>query len=516
MNTILNTSGISLDTILKSKEIYHTAFDMSCAPQAIVSLDRRIMRANRAFSRVTGYSEIDLMSLTLQDILIPDPDAESKYKGPDLVIGAGSQIETDYIRKNGTLRRGRFWFHLMKDRETGPVCWILIMEDLTASLAADEAVRDYNQLFTNFISNNGDSILFLDTDGKILYINKTAYRQLGANGMDDALNRRLADYFNGLEKTAIDMTVRLAAKGMGGSFQGCLTGQKEPVWWDVDITPVAGESKKVERLMVITHDITARKKTEQAVIDMKKEMERKEREAAERLSAEQERHAAEKRELEEAAGRAAASLHEKETLLRELHHRVKNNMQSISCLINLQSSRIGDSKVAGMFQNCSERISSMSKVHEKLSLSENPSHINFREYITELASEILNSHGSNGRISIAAEDIDEIFLGIKEAIPCGLLITEILSNAIKYAFPDGRTGEIRIQFKKSRRGIYSLLIRDNGIGLPGGVDLENATTLGMEIIRELTKQIKGSISVITDGGTAYTIRFKINSVPGAA
>ena len=245
-------------------------------------------------------------------------------------------------------------------------------------------------------------------------------------------------------------------------------------------------------------------------------MERKEQDAAERLSAEQERHAAEKRELKEAAGRAAASLHEKETLLREIHHRVKNNMQSISCLINLQSSRIDDSVVAGMFRNCSERISSMSKVHEKLSLSENPSHIDFREYIAELASEILNSHGNNDRISIAA-DVDEIFLGIKEAMPCGLLITEILSNAIKYAFPDARTGEIRIQFKKSRHGIYTLMICDNGIGLPGGVDLENATTLGMEIISELTKQIKGSVSVVTDdGGTAYTIRFRGNPVSGAA
>ena len=514
MKTTVKTSSVSLDTILKSKEIYNTAFDLSTAPQAIVSLDRRIMRANRAFTRLTGYNEIDLISLTLQDILIPDSGEKSQFKGPDLEIGAGTQIETDYIRKNGTIRRGRFWFHLMKDRETGPVCWILIMEDLTASIAADEAVRDYNQLFTHFISNNNDCILFLDTEGKILYMNKTACRLMGVAGMDDALHNKFAEYFNGLEKTAIDMAIQLAARGMGGNFQGCLAGQ-EPVWLDVDITPVAGETKKVERLMVLTRDITAQKKAEQAVIDMKNEMERREREAAELLSRERERHEAEKRELADAAARAASLLGEKETLLREIHHRVKNNMQAISCLINLQSAQVEDRNVARMFEQCRERISSMSKVHEKLSTSENPSHVNFHEYTAELASEMLNSHGKNGRVSIVT-DIDDIFLGIKEAIPCGLLMTEILSNALKYAFPGEKTGKVTIRFKGSGRGTYTLTIADNGIGLPGGIDLESATTLGMELIRELTKQIRGSVTVVSDGGTAYTIRFRKNSVSGAA
>ncbi len=515
MNTILNTSGISFDTILKSKEIYRTAFDLSCAPQAIVSLDRRIMRANRAFTRVTGYSEIDLMSLTLQDILIPDPGNDGQKAGADLEIGAGCQIETGYIRKNGTIRRGRFWFHLMKDRETGPVCWILIMEDLTASLAADEAIRDYNQLFNHFISSNRDSILFLDTEGRILYMNKTACRQLGVIGMDDAINKKFADYFNGLEKTAIDMAVQLAIKGLGGSFEGAIAGLKEPVWWDVDITPVAGESKKIERLMVIARDITARKKAEEALSEMKKELARKEEEAAERLSAEQERHDAEKRRLEQAAGNASASLHEHETLLREIHHRVKNNMQAISCLINLQSAQVDDPAVAGIFQNCRERISSISKVHEQLSLSGNTSRVDFSQYIAELTPELINTHGKGGHVIITA-NVDEIYLGIKEAVACGLLITEMVSNAMKYAFPDGRRGEIRIRFNQSRQGIYTLMVNDNGIGLPDGFDFENATTLGLELIRELTKQIKGSVSVDSDGGTAYTIRFKGDSMSGAA
>ncbi len=507
MNAILNTSSISLDTILKSKEIYNTAFNLSYSPQAIVSLDRRIMRANHAFTKVTGYTEIDLMSLTLQDILIPNPEDDGGFTGPDLEIGAGSKIEADYIRKNGSIRRGRFLFHLMKDRDTGPVCWILIMEDLTASLAADEAIRDYNQLFNHFISSNNDSILFLDTEGKILFMNKTACRQMGVAGLNEALNRNFEDYFNGLEKAAVNMAVRLAAKGMSGNFQGSLAGQKEPAWWDVDITPVAGESKNVERLMVISRDITAQKKAEQALDDMQKSLQELDRRWAKELDEAEERHAAEKQKLVQAAEKAAASLHEKDILLREIHHRVKNNMQTLSCLINLQSTQINDSAIAGMLQNCRERICSMSKVHEKLSLSENHAHIDFREYITDLVAELMHSRGTGGQVSIFS-DVEEIYLDINEAVPCGLLITEILSNALKYAFPDGRKGEIRIEFRKSRRGIYTLIIRDNGIGLPGSVNLNNATTLGLELINELSKQIKGSVSVDSDGGTSYTIRFK--------
>lgn len=510
MNTIINRSSVSLDTILKSREIYHTAFDMSSSPQAIVSLDRRVMRANRAFSRVTGYTEIDLMSLTLQDILIASDHENADTRAQDLDLGAGTQIEADYIRKNGTIRRGRFWFHLMKDRDTGPVCWVLIMEDLTASRAADEAIRDYNQLFNHFIGSSGDSIIFLDDEGKILYMNKTALRQTGVSGMDDALHMKFADFWKGIEKAAADMAVKLAVMGMGGAFQGSLAGSADmdPTWWDVTITPMAGESEKVERLMVVSRDITDQKRLEQTLADMRQSLEQMDRNATGELDRAEERHAAEKERLEEALAKAETLVRKKETLLTEIHHRVKNNMQAIACLINLQSSRIGDGETAGMLRSCSERICSMSKVHEKLSTSENPGHIDIREYIGELAAELLHSSGKKGQVSIVTADVDRIFMGIREAVPCGLMITEIISNAMKYAFPEGRDGVITVSLKRNRRGVITLAVRDNGIGLPGGVDFETATTLGMELIGELTKQIKGTVSVISDGGTAYTIRFK--------
>ncbi len=509
MNTLINRSSVSMDTILKSKEIYHTAFDMSSSPQAIVSLDRRVMRANRAFSRVTGYTEIDLMSLTLQDILIANDQENADTRAQDLDLGAGCQIEADYIRKNGTIRRGRFWFHLMKDRDTGPVCWVLIMEDLTASRAADDAIRDYNQLFNHFISSSGDSIIFLDDEGNILYMNKTALRQMGVSGMDDAIHIKFADFWKGIEKAAADMAVKLAVMGMGGAFQGSIKGPAsvESTWWEVTITPIAGESDKVERLMVVSRDITDQKKMEQLMDEMRKSMEQLDRNAARELDEEEKRHGAEKERLLQALAKAETLVREKETLFTEIHHRVKNNMQAVSCLINLQSSRIGDPEIAGMLRGCSERICSMSKVHEKLSTSDNPAHIDFHEYIEELAAELLHSSGKKGQVSIRT-DVDRIFLGIREAVPCGLMITEIVGNAMKYAFPEGREGVITISLKRSRRGVNTLTVRDNGIGLPVGVNFETATTLGMELVSELTKQIKGSVSVVSDGGTAYTIRFK--------
>lgn len=493
MNTIITTPSVSLDTILKSKEIYHSAFDLSCSPQAIVSLDRRIMRANRAFSTVTGYREIDLMSLTLQDILIPDPGAHGSMLGPKEETAAGTSIDADFIRKNGTIRRGRFWFHLMKDRDTGPVCWILIMEDLTVAQAAEEATGDYHLLFNTFISRSNDCITFLDANGLILYLNKASLVQLGVTRQDEAINRKYVDFWPTMERAAVDMSIRLAEKGMTSSFQGRTTASGKERWWDIEINPMAGGSDGIQRLMVVSRDITALKSAEQALSAMKEE----------------------KEELALALEKTGTALHEKETLLREIHHRVKNNMQSLSCLINLQSAQIDDRAAAGMLQNCRERICSMSKVYEKLSLSENLSHIDFRDYTAELAAELLKSHGKKDSVHIST-DIDDIFLGIQDAVSCGLLITEIISNALRHAFPDGRTGEIIIQFKESHQGIYSILIRDNGIGFPEDLDINSATTLGMILINELIKQIKGNLTVISSGGTGYSIRFKKRPEPETA
>ncbi|MBI4682150.1 MAG: hypothetical protein HY757_03505 [Nitrospirae bacterium] len=209
-----------------------------------------------------------------------------------------------------------------------------------------------------------------------------------------------------------------------------------------------------------------------------------------------------------------SSLREKEVLLKEIYHRTKNNMQVITSLLNLQSNQIDDPRYVALFDESRNRINSMSLVHEKLYRSKNLSNIDFKDYITSLASGLLTFYGTGaGNISLTVTAVD-IILGIDTAIPCGLIINELLSNSLKYAFPEGRNGSIFIDLKKVTAdnkwdNEYELTISDDGIGLPGDIDIKNTKSLGLQLVTNLTMhQLRGSIELRRDNGTAFFIRFK--------
>jgi two-component sensor histidine kinase/GAF domain-containing protein len=212
-------------------------------------------------------------------------------------------------------------------------------------------------------------------------------------------------------------------------------------------------------------------------------------------------------ERKRAEEKIQASLREKEVLLKEIHHRVKNNMQVISSILNLQSKHIEDEQTLKMFRNGQGRIRSMALVHEKLYESEDLAKIDFGEYIRSTTSYLFSLH----RISEAVRlniDIEDIFLDINTAIPCGLIINELVSNALKYAFPDGREGEIRVGLYSDKDGKFALIIKDNGIGFPKDMDFRNTGSLGMQLVIMLTEQIEGTVELDRSEGTAFTITFE--------
>jgi PAS domain S-box-containing protein len=204
-----------------------------------------------------------------------------------------------------------------------------------------------------------------------------------------------------------------------------------------------------------------------------------------------------------------ASLREKEALLREIHHRVKNNLQVTSSLLRLQAGTIEDPQTREVFAGTQDRIRSMALVHEKLYQSTNLSRIDFAEYITALADLLFKSYAVDPSLIRFAVEGEEVFLNIDTAVPCGLIVNEILSNALKHAFPGGRGGEIIVALQQTN-GACVLTIRDNGIGLKP--DSENAPvrTLGLQLVRGLVQQIEGAIEVRRDGGTVFSISFPIN------
>ncbi len=205
-----------------------------------------------------------------------------------------------------------------------------------------------------------------------------------------------------------------------------------------------------------------------------------------------------------------AALEEKEVLLREIHHRVKNNLQVISSLLNLQAGSLDDPVILEMLTESQNRVRSMAMVHEQLHRSANLSRIDFREYVRNLTASLFCSYGvSSSTVSLRLE-IPDVCLPIDLAVPCGLIVQELVSNALKHAFPGGRQGEICLELKpvceENETVRYELTVRDNGVGLPEDVSPETCRSLGLRLVRILSDQINAS--VIQENGTGAGFRLE--------
>ena len=206
--------------------------------------------------------------------------------------------------------------------------------------------------------------------------------------------------------------------------------------------------------------------------------------------------------------RIRASLTEKEILLKEIHHRVKNNLQIISTLLDLQSDSIRDEHTLKLFHESQDRIRTMALVHEQLYNSRDLSFIDFSGYAGRLVSSLYQSYVEDtDRIGMKVE-VRDVELMIDQAIPCGLIINELVSNAIKYAFPGDRSGGISVRGHTDDEGWVFLTVADNGAGLPAGFDFATAETLGLQIVSMLTRQLRGSLDLGTGPGASFTLRFR--------
>jgi two-component sensor histidine kinase len=208
-----------------------------------------------------------------------------------------------------------------------------------------------------------------------------------------------------------------------------------------------------------------------------------------------------------AENKIKASLNEKNILLQEIHHRVKNNMQIISSLLNLQTRYVDDEEAVNVLKESQNRVRSMAMIHEKLYKSDDLSNINFVDYIQSLVSNLFFSYNINNPQIKSKLLIDNVQLNMETAVPCGLIISEIVSNSLKYAFPNDMHGEILVSLKSQEDG-YELIISDNGIGLPEELDIDNNKSLGLILVKSLTAQIDGDITIHRNLGTEFRINFK--------
>ncbi len=203
------------------------------------------------------------------------------------------------------------------------------------------------------------------------------------------------------------------------------------------------------------------------------------------------------------------ALREKEALLKEIHHRVKNNLQIVSSLLGLQSRAIPDAAVRKIFDDSQNRISSMALLHECLYHAENFSEVDFPQYVTQLAGNLFQAYGvPSGRIALKTS-FDKVSLALDTAVPCGLIINELVSNSLKYAFPEDRQGEVRIDLRGQPGNMAQLVVADNGVGLADNVDWRNSRSLGLRLVRSLSQQLGATIEVKSQEGTEVQLTFPV-------
>ncbi len=278
-------------------------------------------------------------------------------------------------------------------------------------------------------------------------------------------------------------------------------------YFEAYYSPLFDANKKVIGGIAVIRDSTQRKYGLEALERSKEELERRVIERTSALSKVNEDLRNEIGERKRAEEKINTSLQEKVVLLREIHHRVKNNLQVISSLLNLQSGYIEDKKSLEIFRESQTRVRSMALIHEKLYQSKDLNKIEFSEYIESLIKDLFKSYNVDAdRIKLNSK-LEGIFFEIDTAILCGLIINELVSNSLKHAFPINRKGEIFIGLNKDKKNKYTLILKDNGIGFPSNVDFRKTESLGLQLVTTLTDQLGGTIELHKNGYTEFKIEF---------
>jgi PAS domain S-box-containing protein len=439
----------------------------------ILDYQLRIININNSGLKLLGYNKKELemkpLNYLLKDESVLELVIETENKS-NLNKSVVHTMETNLKSINGTLVPVLLSVSTIRIREEHPPGLICIGNDLIQEKKMKKALHESEEMYKTLLKTDPDSVVTTDLEGNIIQFSQHtmfmhSYSEDELEGMsvfdlfapecqDKARKTLMETIKNGISRNN-ELTL---LKKDGSRFTGEINAST--------IKNLKGEDFTVLYTM---RDISHHKQAETQI---------------------------------------QASLDEKEVLLREIHHRVKNNLQIISSLLNLQSSYLENKASKEVFKESQDRVKSMAMIHQKLYQSGNFEHIEMGEYIEYLVNGLFNSYGVKSDKIKYKTDMQKVYLDIDNAIPMGLIINEIVTNTIKHAFPGELKGELFIKMAKDGKNIM-IIVADNGVGLPEKLEVKKTGTLGMQLVYNLVRQIGGELELKRSEGTEFRIKFTI-------
>jgi len=456
----------------------------------VTDREDRLYFMNQGMERLTGVKTQNMEGLNILDL----PDS-STGQLKEYYLQAKQTLKPVYYdsiritHHTGTMSYQSGWIipQLNDGKFNGAICTVI---DQTSRKKAEEALSKSETFYRTIFENTGTATIIVGEDTIITMANKRSEALSGYSVDEIENNLSWMDFVHpdDLEKMKLYHNLRQDPDNIDwGDNRENLRDQGENMASEEPGTPVPSEyefcllNKNGEEKQIMLSASVIPGTTDRVISLL---------DITQRKNAENE---------------VKRSLDEKELLLREIHHRVKNNMQIISSLLNLQRSYIKDAKADNILQESQGRVKSMALVHEKLYQTDDLARINVAEYIRSLSMNLFHSYTVRPGINLTL-DVGEVYFNIDTAVPLGLIINELVSNSLKYAFSDKDEGEIHISLKKTDdSGIYHLIVRDNGKGFPSNLDINNTNSLGLKLVNTLVNQLDGEMEMFQDNGTCFHI-----------
>ncbi|MFI5148457.1 MAG: PAS domain S-box protein [Bacteroidia bacterium] len=452
-----------------TRRLIDSSLDMICA------CDKAgyITEFNHAAQKTFGYTPEEVMGQPITFLYgIP---GQWMQVNDELFLGSGAYSgEIVNKKKNGVVFTSFISASVIKNDSGEVIGTMGVSRDITELKKTEEQINLQAAKLNSIIESSSHYIWTFSRDMNLTSFNlnfaQMMFRRYGYQ-VEVGSNLFKGKFVSSHEHNDFWLIKSLAAfNGIPQNFENSFYHQNTGTtsWMEVFLNPIYGVDNKVSEISGIGHDITEKKLSEEKL---------------------------------------KQSLKEKEVLLKEVHHRVKNNLQVISSILNLQSSYVKDKRTLEILRESQNRIKSMAFIHESLYQTKDFSSINFTEYVTNLTSNLVHSYQGFEDQVILDLKVQEVYLNLDLAIPCGLIINEILSNALKYAFPKNRKGKINLRLSHKNQEI-SLVIQDDGIGLPEHIDYRNTESLGLQLVVTLVDQLGGQIRLDRSKGTKFTIVFR--------